>query len=88
MVMLSHNALSSYIFNAYAQQQGEGPATGVTTLVDKGNALLNQGNFTQAIQYFDKDLAIDPNYKEALDNRQATLSKMGNVSSSANVGGS
>ena len=87
MIMSSVNALSSYIFNVYAQQQS-GPATGVTTLVDKGDSLLNQGNYPLAIQYFDKAIAIDPNYKEALDNRQATLFKMGNVSSSANVGGS
>ena len=29
----------------------------------------SQGNYTQAIKYYDKALAIDPNDKDALNNK-------------------
>jgi tetratricopeptide (TPR) repeat protein len=38
----------------------------VFALVDNGNALFKQGNYTQALQYYDKALDIDPNSQEAL----------------------
>jgi tetratricopeptide (TPR) repeat protein len=44
-------------------------------LFNKGNAFYYQDNYAQAIQYDDKALAIDPNYKQALDNKQYALSK-------------
>src|SRR5690349_2106407 len=52
--------------------------TSIRALVDKGNALLDQGNYTQAIQYFEKALAIDPNDKVALANKGSALSSLGN----------
>jgi uncharacterized protein YjbI with pentapeptide repeats len=37
---------------------------------EKGHALLNNlGNYTGAIKYLDKALAIDPNYKDALNDK-------------------
>jgi tetratricopeptide (TPR) repeat protein len=39
---------------------------------------LSQGNYTQAIQYYDKALAIDPNDKLALNGKGNTLSGQGN----------
>ncbi len=38
-------------------------------------SLYGLGNYTQAIQWFNKASAIDPNYKVASDNKQAALSK-------------
>jgi tetratricopeptide (TPR) repeat protein len=35
----------------------------------KANALRDKGNYTQAIQYYDKVLAIDPNAAYALDGK-------------------
>ena len=35
-------------------------------LVHPGESLDNLGNYSQAIPYLDKALAIDPNYKEAV----------------------
>jgi|SRR5690349_4367868 len=35
----------------------------VSTLVNKAYALYKQGNYTQAIQYYDRALDVDPNYK-------------------------
>jgi tetratricopeptide (TPR) repeat protein len=49
-------------------------------LNDKGAALYASGNYTQALQYFNEALSIDPNYKEALSNKQTVISKMRNVS--------
>src|SRR5215469_14509073 len=43
----------------------------------KGMAYLNAGNYTEAISYFDKALAINPNYSLALYNKGASLSKLG-----------
>jgi hypothetical protein len=47
----------------------------------KGAALYGSGNYTPPpLQYFNKALAIDPNYKEALNNKQTIISKMRNIS--------
>ncbi|MGB6593241.1 MAG: tetratricopeptide repeat protein [Candidatus Nitrosopolaris sp.] len=42
----------------------------VQQLGNKGAALVDLGNYTQAITYFDKALAIDPNDKYALNLKQ------------------
>ena len=43
----------------------------------KGMAYLNEGNYTDAISYFDKALAINPNYPLALNNKGAALYGLG-----------
>jgi tetratricopeptide (TPR) repeat protein len=50
----------------------------VSALVDKAYTLYSQGNYTQAIQYYDKALVIDPNLKEALNGKGNALSSQGN----------
>src|SRR5689334_17022400 len=40
-----------------------------SALVDKGNAFFDLRNYAQAIQYYDKALAIDQNYKNALSGK-------------------
>jgi tetratricopeptide (TPR) repeat protein len=50
----------------------------VSTLVYEATALYNQGNYTKAIQYYDKALAIDPNNKAILDSKADTLVILGN----------
>lgn len=52
-------------------------AIGISTLVDAGNALYHQDNYTEAIQYYDKALAMHPNDEFALKNKQIALSNMG-----------
>ena len=47
-------------------------------LYDKGDVLISKGNYTQAIQYFDKALAIDPNDKYALYDKGNALNYLGN----------
>jgi tetratricopeptide (TPR) repeat protein len=47
-------------------------------LIDKGLTLENQGNDTEAIQYYGKALAIDPQYKAALFDKAAALYNSGN----------
>ena len=53
------------------------PATDLSTSVDKGNALLNQGKYAEAIQYCDKALAIDSNNKYVLYNKGNALLNQG-----------
>ena len=43
----------------------------------KGMAYLNAGNYTEAIPYFDKALAINPNYSLTLNNKGAALYGLG-----------
>ena len=52
-------------------------STGVTALINKNNALFNPSNNTQT-KYYDKYLAIDPNYKVTLNNKGISLYKLGN----------
>ena len=47
------------------------------TLLDHGNALNDQGYYAQAIIYYDKALAIDPNYTRALNGKNYSLSHIG-----------
>src|SRR5215469_8955212 len=63
--------------DAYALQRGVVPP-GVTILIDKGNTLFNPGNYQQAIQYYDKALAIDAKDEVALDNKGIALYGLGN----------
>jgi Flp pilus assembly protein TadD len=50
----------------------------VDALNGKGWALNSLGNYTGAIQHYDKALAIDPQYVLALSNKGAALGNLGN----------
>ena len=50
----------------------------VSASVNKAYVLYSQGNYTQAIQSFDKALAIDPNDKQALNSKGYALYSQGN----------
>jgi tetratricopeptide (TPR) repeat protein len=43
----------------------------VSKLKEKGDALSEQGRYQEAIEYYDRVLAIDPNYVDALNNKEA-----------------
>ena len=64
--------------NQLSSNQPDVSSSDTSALVEKGDAFYDQGNRTQAIQYIDKALAIDPNYKLALDNKGAALINLGN----------
>jgi hypothetical protein len=53
------------------------PSSDVSALNVKGNSLYIQGNYAEAITYFDKALAVDPNDKVALGNKGAALYNQG-----------
>jgi tetratricopeptide (TPR) repeat protein len=53
------------------------PSKDFLTPYYKGMAYLNAGNYTEAIPYFDKALAINPNYTLALNNKGAALYGLG-----------
>jgi tetratricopeptide (TPR) repeat protein len=46
------------------------------TLDNKGFALYSLGKYNEAIIYYDKSLAIDPNYTTALNNKALALLKL------------
>ncbi len=48
------------------------------SLSNKGWALIELGNYTQALPYFDKALQIDPMLVDALNFKGQTLNKLGN----------
>src|SRR5262249_35337186 len=53
--------------------------TNITALLyAEGNYLHKLGNYTTAIKYFDKALAIDPNYVSALNDKGLALGYLGN----------
>ena len=52
------------------------------TLFYKGMAYLNAGNYSEAIPYFDKTLAINPNYPLTLNNKGAALYGLGKYNES------
>ena len=51
---------------------------GFALFLRMGSALNNLGNYTQAIPYLDKALAIDPNDKLALEEKGVDLDNLGN----------
>ncbi|MBV9175421.1 MAG: tetratricopeptide repeat protein, partial [Nitrososphaeraceae archaeon] len=72
---------TSSIFDIYAQQHGAATgitAAGVSTLINKAAALNRLGNYTQAIQFYDKALAIDPNNEIALYGKGEALNGIRN----------
>ena len=48
------------------------------TLYNEGLALYHRGNYTEAIGYFDKALAINPKYISALGEKGKALLALGN----------
>ena len=53
------------------------PSKDFLTPYYKGMAYLNAGNYAEAIPYFDKALAINPNYSLTLNNKGAALYGLG-----------
>jgi len=47
-------------------------------LNNKGDALKNLGNYTEAIEYYDIVLSIEPNNTDALNNKGDALKNLGN----------
>jgi tetratricopeptide (TPR) repeat protein len=73
------NCYYQHTASAFRQTQRSSSNTSLTnTLIDNGNALYNQSNYIQAIQYYDKALAIDPNNDDALYSKGAALNQLGN----------
>jgi tetratricopeptide (TPR) repeat protein len=60
--------------NVFAQNK----SVDVNALVNKGITVGSLGNYTRALQYFDKALAIQPNDVNALVNKGLALDNLGN----------
>jgi tetratricopeptide (TPR) repeat protein len=59
--------------NQFPSTLAEKSSDNINTLINKALALGRLGDHTQAIQYFDKVLAIDPRYVAALGNKGLAL---------------
>src|SRR5690349_8502843 len=53
-------------------------SSNVSALVNNATSLYDLGNYTQAMHYYDKALAIDPKDKYALDGKGIALRREGN----------
>ena len=59
-------------------------STNIYDLYNKGAVQDSSGNYTQAIQFYDKALAINPNYINALTNKGVALDELGNHTGAIN----
>jgi tetratricopeptide (TPR) repeat protein len=62
----------------FVQIKGENNVMFGNSTVLVREALYNLGNYSQAIQYYDKALAIDPHYSYALTNKGVALENLEN----------
>ena len=68
----------SFVGPRVASSQGpESVTDDVDVLSDRGAALDNSGQYEQAIEYYDRALAIDPNHVNALYNKGVALGNLG-----------
>ena len=51
----------------------------INSLINEGIALYEQGQYEDAITYYDKALEIDPNDIDALNNKELALSNLGDI---------
>jgi len=49
----------------------------IKALINQGKALAAQGQYEEAITYYDKALEIDPTYLDALNNKGTVLKEQG-----------
>ena len=56
-----------------------------TDLINQGKYLNNIGNYTEAIVYFDKVLAAEPNNTEALHGKGLTIDNFGNHTEAVDI---
>jgi tetratricopeptide (TPR) repeat protein len=81
MLPIYLNSFNNNINTTYGQIQTEQTAgiieNDIKGLVSRGNFLDDLGNFTGAIQYYDKILAIAPNDADALYNKGLVLDQLG-----------
>ena len=69
--------VSILIFTISQYEFAHGNNSTVQVLIDKGDTLTDLGNYEDAITYYDKALAIDPNNATFLDDKGYSLSKLG-----------
>ncbi len=49
----------------------------ISSLLSRGHEALQQGMYDQAIEHYDRALAIDPNYTDALNGKGVALASLG-----------
>src|SRR5829696_8198169 len=61
----------------FQNQLSEAQEDSISQLLEKGNSLYQQGEYQEAITWFDKVLAIDPSNVNALNNKGVALYSLG-----------
>jgi tetratricopeptide (TPR) repeat protein len=74
MIMISLVPILLFIISQL--QFAIGTSSNVNDLIDKGNSFYNLGNYQEAITYYDKALAIDPNNVYALNAKGVALGNL------------
>jgi tetratricopeptide (TPR) repeat protein len=72
------NSIHGLFLSSIVSGQEESIISNSTGLINKGKYLNNIGNYTEAIIYFDKVLAAEPNNTEALHGKGLTIDNFGN----------
>jgi tetratricopeptide (TPR) repeat protein len=84
IILASFSVVSPYNVLAQLQKQQSLQAakhSSYSTLIEKGiDFIYNQGNYTEAIKYFDRVLSIDPNNIDAIFYKGAALGSLGKTS--------
>ena len=84
IILASFSVVSSYYVFAELQKQQSSQTvkqSSYPTLIEKGIDLIyNQGNYTEAIKYFDKVLSMEPSNIDAIFYKGAALGSSGNTS--------
>jgi tetratricopeptide (TPR) repeat protein len=82
VLILSTNIYISSFFSGVAEGSNMSDQNNddivLESSMDLGNKYLNQGNYTEAIKYYDKALVIDPNYVSVLNSKGVALKNLGN----------
>jgi tetratricopeptide (TPR) repeat protein len=75
LIMIS--SVSVFVLIISQSQVAIGTSSNINDLIDKGNSLSVSGQYEEAITFYDKILAIDPNDVNALYNKGMSLDNLG-----------
>ena len=73
-ILLFSILITSILFQ---NQLSEAQKNSIYQFFENGKSLYEQGNYEEAIKWFDKALAIDPNQVDALNNKGFALDSLG-----------
>ena len=82
IIIISFFLVSLIEFADVEAQEQDIVTNDTSTLMEKGAALKSSGQYEEAINYYDKVLAIDPNNVDVLTDKGLALHNLGNYNES------